>query len=144
MSSQSRIWLGVAAALGAVGVALGAFGTHGLPGFLDGRGFSADEIARRLNLFETAARYHLLHALALAVTALVVDRAPGRTLTAAGWAFLVGVLVFSGLLYAMSVAGPEFRWLGAVVPIGGVALIAGWVLLAVGALNFPLPDPHQT
>ena len=54
---------------------------------------------------------------------------------AAGWAFLFGILIFSGLLYALVLVGPEYRWLGAIVPIGGLLLIVGWLLFAIGALR---------
>jgi uncharacterized membrane protein YgdD (TMEM256/DUF423 family) len=135
MTALARRWLGVAALLGAAGVMLGAFGAHGLPGWLSQLGYATDDIARRMDLFETAARYQLFHALALAVTAQVVDRTGSRMAHLAAWAFLVGVIVFSGLLYALTVVGPALNWLGAVVPLGGLSMIAGWLLLAVAALR---------
>ena len=102
-----------------VGVALGAFGAHGLRGSVP----EAD-----LAIWETGVRYHLVHALALLFTAWASTRWPGGTLVAAAWAFGVGVLVFSGSLYALVLSGQ--RWLGAVTPLGGLAFLAGWSLLA--------------
>ena len=107
----------VAAVLGALAVILGAFGAHALRAQLG----EADRV-----VFETAARYHLLHALAAALAADRASRAP--LAQAAGWAFVVGVVLFSGSLYGLALGGP--RLLGAVTPLGGVAFIAGWLLLA--------------
>jgi uncharacterized membrane protein YgdD (TMEM256/DUF423 family) len=112
-----------AAILGALAVALGAFGAHGLTKWLA----SQPDGALRLDWWKTAAHYHLIHALALAVCAgLCGDTRLGKL---AGYAFAAGIVVFSGTLYAMTLTG--VRWLGAITPIGGVCLIAGWVLLAL-------------
>ncbi|MEZ5964705.1 MAG: DUF423 domain-containing protein [Planctomycetota bacterium] len=114
---SARTVVALAGILGALAVAAGAFGAHGLQGKID---------AQAMAWYETAARYHLLHAVALlGVGALA---AHGYRVRTAALALTVGVLVFSGTLYAMALGGP--RWLGAVTPIGGVALIAGWVALA--------------
>ncbi len=107
----------LAAVLGALAVAAGAFGTHALRGQLD---------PVRMELFETAARYQLLHALAAAFAADRAERA-GVALPAAGW-FLAGITLFSGSLYGLALGGP--RALGAITPIGGAACITGWVVLA--------------
>jgi uncharacterized membrane protein YgdD (TMEM256/DUF423 family) len=80
-----------------------------------------------LEIWETAVRYQLYHALALLAVAWVVTRWPSAAATAAGWLFIAGTLVFSGSLYALSLSG--IRWLGAITPIGGVAFIAGWACL---------------
>ena len=116
-------WLRIAAVLGAIGVAMGAFGAHGLKARL-----STDMLA----VFETAVRYQMYHAFALLAVGLldVVGRG-GLALNLAGWSFTVGVLIFSGTLYALSLTG--IRWLGAITPIGGVFLILGWLALAVAA-----------
>jgi uncharacterized membrane protein YgdD (TMEM256/DUF423 family) len=101
-------------------VAAGAFGAHGLRGRLD---------PAALSTFETAARYHLVHALAAAFAA---DRAGRRGGAAAGRAaglFLAGIVLFSGSLYALALGAPGF--MGAITPLGGVAFIAGWLLLAM-------------
>ena len=105
-------------------VALGAFGTHLLRGGLD-PAFS--------RTFETAVRYQFFHALALILVGLMQDRASARdrqTLGVAGFLFLAGTILFSGSLYFMSVTGAS--WVGAITPLGGAALLAGWVAFALG------------
>lgn len=100
-------------------VAAGAFGTHAL------RGRLAPDL---LDVFETAARYQMYHALALLAVAWALDRWPSGAATLAGWLFVAGIVVFSGSLYLLSVTGA--RWLGAVTPLGGAAFLAGWLALA--------------
>lgn len=116
-------WLAMGAVLAGLGVAAGAFGTHAL----------SDRLAPDLlDVFETATRYHLLHAVALLVVGLAVRRDPGRRLwNAAGWLFTAGIFVFGGSLYALALTGA--RWLGAVTPIGGACFLAGWAVVAVAA-----------
>lgn len=77
-----------------------------------------------LNIFETAVRYQLVHALALLAVAWLADRSPSPVVNLAGWSFLAGVVVFSGTLYVLSMSG--VRWWGAVTPLGGLALLVGW------------------
>lgn len=120
--------LTLAGLLGAAGVALGAFGAHGLR--LGAQG---------LETWQTAVTYHLVHALALLavgvwsrVAAQSGYPAPA-TLDAAGWSLALGIVLFSGSLYALALGGP--RWLGPVTPLGGLAFIAGWLLLAWTALR---------
>lgn len=113
------ITVGVAAVLGGLGVALGAFGAHGLKGRL-----SVDDLA----IFETAVRYQMYHALALLGVGLVATRVEDPMLRLSGIFFLVGTLVFSGTLYTLVLAG--FRWMGMITPFGGLLLILGWVTLA--------------
>jgi len=110
--------------LGAAGVAIGAFGAHGLKSRVG---------PELLAIFETGARYHLLHALAILAAAWAADRWPGSWPVAAGWLFVAGILVFSGSLYAMVLTGQ--RWLGAITPIGGACFIAGWIALAVAGFR---------
>ena len=111
---------GLAAALsGALAVAAGAFATHALRGTL-----SADALAN----WETGARYQMYHALALMLVAWRVGQRPGRPILIAGWAFIAGTVLFSGSLYLLSLTG--LRWLGALAPFGGAALIGGWLALA--------------
>lgn len=117
-------WFAIGAGLGALGVALGAFGAHGLKSRV-----SAESVV----LWETAARYHVLHALALMATAWACDRWPGPHAQSAGWLFVAGTLLFSGSLYALTLTG--VRALGAITPIGGLCFIAGWVLLALAAMR---------
>ena len=113
-------WTMVGALWGLVGVGLGAFGAHGLKAVTSAEG---------LAWWETAARYHLFHALALLAVGLLQQHRPGGD--SAGWCLLLGSAVFSGTLYAMGLGAP--RWLGAVTPVGGLAMMAGWLLLALHA-----------
>jgi uncharacterized membrane protein YgdD (TMEM256/DUF423 family) len=119
---MSHIWLRAAAFVGFLAVAGGAFGAHGLRAMVD---------AQALAWWETGARYALGHAAALIGVAWLADRAPGRAVGVAGGAFCVGVLVFTGSLWTMTLTG--VRWLGAITPIGGVAMLVGWAALAVAA-----------
>lgn len=135
MHPTAQRWIAIGAVIGALGVGFGAFGAHGLPGFLERQGYAGDDLARRLGIFETAIRYQMFHAVALVLTGLALDRRPTVAWRYAAWAFLAGVLLFSGLLKVLTVAGPHWNWLGAIVPIGGVLMIVGWVALAVGALR---------
>ncbi|HUE96578.1 MAG TPA: DUF423 domain-containing protein [Longimicrobiaceae bacterium] len=105
-----------------IAVAAGAFGAHGLRDRL-----SPD----LLTIFETGARYQMYHALALLAAGWAAGQWPSGWTTAAGWLFIVGILIFSGSLYLLALSG--VRWLGAITPIGGVALLAGWICLAVSA-----------
>jgi uncharacterized membrane protein YgdD (TMEM256/DUF423 family) len=135
MTSLARRWIAVGAILGAIGVALGAYGAHGLQDLLQRLGFAGDELARRLENFETAVDYQILHALAILVVGLALEHRPTAWWRLSAWAFLVGVLLFSGLLKVLTFTGPDWRWLGAIVPVGGLAMIIGWIALGVGALR---------
>ncbi|HJR50167.1 MAG TPA: DUF423 domain-containing protein, partial [Gemmatimonadales bacterium] len=84
-----------------------------------------------LAVFETGARYQMYHALALLAAAWAVPHWPGPWPVRAGWLFLLGTLLFSGSLYTLALTG--IRWLGAVTPFGGVALLAGWLCLLLAA-----------
>jgi uncharacterized membrane protein YgdD (TMEM256/DUF423 family) len=119
---MDRTFLFVGAVMGFVGVALGAFGAHGLRGRLS---------PEMLAIFETGVRYHMYHALALVATAAVMTKLDGRAVVAAGWCFTAGIFIFSGSLYALALSGVTV--LGAITPIGGLAFLAGWILLAVAA-----------
>ena len=121
-----RTFLAIAALFGLLAVAAGAFGAHALESRL-----SPD----RLAVFETAARYQMYHALALFGVGLAGGALPGAQAlaNAAGWAFVLGTLVFSGSLYLLALGGP--RWLGAITPLGGLGLLAGWLLLGLAALR---------
>ena len=105
-----------------LGVALGAFAAHALKGHVD---------ADLLVVFETGVRYQMYHAFALLAVGWAYTRWPGAVLKAGGWLFVIGTVIFSGSLYALSLSGA--RWLGAITPIGGLALLAGWLCLAWAA-----------
>jgi uncharacterized membrane protein YgdD (TMEM256/DUF423 family) len=109
--------LGALSALLAVGA--GAFGAHALRQRLP-----PDLLA----VFETAARYQMYHALALLFVAVAAARGGGQALDLAGWLFLAGTVLFSGSLYVLALSG--IRWLGAITPLGGLALLLGWLALA--------------
>jgi uncharacterized membrane protein YgdD (TMEM256/DUF423 family) len=134
MMSPQR-WIAVGALLGATAVALGAYGAHGLEKQLAAMGYTGDDLTHRLANHETAVRYQMWHALAIVVIGAALASWPSPWFQAAAAALLVGVLIFSGLLYVLVFTGPDWRWLGRVVPIGGVSLIVGWLLLAIGALR---------
>jgi len=131
---MQRLLLLASAITGFFAVALGAFGAHGLRSRLA----DAPDVARRLDWWDTASHYHLIHALALGVLALAVDRVDPAWIRRAALATLAGIALFSGSLYVMALTGVT-RW-GAVTPIGGLGLLAGWALFAVGALR---ARPHE-
>jgi uncharacterized membrane protein YgdD (TMEM256/DUF423 family) len=118
------IWAGVN---GFLSVACGAFGAHALRDKL----LAAADGARRLEVWETAARYQMAHALALGLVAYLAARGGGAMAAWAGYLFLAGIVVFSGSLYALSLSG--VRVLGAITPIGGVCFLAGWVCVVLAA-----------
>ncbi|KPK15007.1 MAG: hypothetical protein AMJ62_11090 [Myxococcales bacterium SG8_38] len=117
---MSRVFIILSGLLGLTAVALGAFGAHGLRSWL---GAQADG-AKRLEWWNTAAHYHLSHALALALAAWLVHRGAGTSALVAGWSFVLGVALFSGSLYAMTITG-QAR-LGAITPLGGTLFLVGW------------------
>jgi uncharacterized membrane protein YgdD (TMEM256/DUF423 family) len=113
----------IAACTGFFAVALGAFGAHGLKATLASHDTAAT--------WATASHYHLVHAVVLLVLALHGTEGCGVVWRRAWCVLLAGIIVFSGSLYVLSVTG--FKWLGAITPIGGVLLLAGWAMLALGA-----------
>jgi uncharacterized membrane protein YgdD (TMEM256/DUF423 family) len=119
---MDRTFMFVGALMGFVGVGLGAFGAHALRGRLS---------PEMLAIFETAVRYQMYHAIALLAVAAMMSRVDGRSVVIAGWSFIVGILIFSGSLYALALTGVTM--LGAITPLGGLALLAGWVALAIAA-----------
>lgn len=124
---MARIFLAIAAILGGLSVAGGAFGAHALKTQLS---------ESALQTFETGARYQMYHALALLLVALLLSQAEGGrgAIAAAGIAFVIGTVLFSGSLYTLSLSG--IKWMGAIAPLGGLALILGWGCLAVAAFSF--------
>ena len=120
----TRTFIALAAFFGATGVALGAFGAHGLAGY-----FAANPDAE--GTFQTAVQYHQIHALALIGAAWIADKFAGRWARLAGWLLTAGILLFSGSLYFLSLL--NLRFMGAVAPLGGACLVAGWASLGVAA-----------
>jgi len=120
-------WLFVAAVNGALAVAAGAFAAHGLQARLD---------PHALQVFETGARYHMYHALAIGLAAFAIrDVAATPAAIAAGF-FLAGILLFSGSLYLLALTG--MRVLGIVTPFGGVCFLIGWGFLAFAATRLKM------
>lgn len=119
-----KIIKSIAAIIGVSGVGLGAFGAHALKATLTERG--------SLEVWQTATQYHLVHAVAMLATVVAAgfedDAQHRRSWIRCCWAFMVGILLFSGSLYVLALGGP--RWLGPVTPLGGAALLVGWFLVA--------------
>ena len=133
VSNFSRRVMGIAATFALLAVILGAFAAHGLKAMLD---------AQQLALFETAARYQMYHALALLVVGLLAtSRQFSRNLLKlACLAFITGIILFSGSLYLLALS--DVRWLGAITPLGGMALLAGWLATIVAVLK-PVSPPAK-
>jgi len=135
-SHRSRLFILLASLLGGLGVALGAFGAHGLEKLVE---------PRLLEVFNTAVHYQLIHALALLALAVWMrqeaaqESTPYRTLNRAAWAWITGILLFSGSLYAYVLTYTLFgmRFFAMITPLGGVFFILGWALLFWGAWKLP-------
>jgi uncharacterized membrane protein YgdD (TMEM256/DUF423 family) len=119
-AAMNRTWLGIGAINGALAVIAGAFSVHGLQGHVS---------PQSLSVFETGARYHMYHALAIALAALVPARA-------AAAAFLAGIVLFSGSLYVLALTGLHVA--AFFTPVGGLCFIVGWILLAWAAFRSPI------
>lgn len=119
---MDRVFFAIGALVAGLAVAAGAFGAHAL----------RDHLApERLAQYELAVRYQLYHALALLAVGWAAYRWPGAAVNAAGWLFIVGIVIFCGTVYALSFGSP--RWFGAITPIGGLSLIGAWILLGWAA-----------
>lgn len=126
---MAKVFLLLSSISGFLAVALGAFGAHGLKNTL------SDSL---LSAFQTGVQYHFYHTLALLLTAVLMFRYPQiKWLEWSGILFLLGIVLFSGSLYAMALGGP--RWLGPVTPIGGLCFMAGWLLLAIASTKLAPP-----
>ncbi|MBI3726713.1 MAG: DUF423 domain-containing protein [Burkholderiales bacterium] len=121
---QARSFIATAATLMFIGVAAGAFGAHGLKQIL-----SADMLA----IWQTAVTYQMVHGLGMLALGIMLQQQDNPLLRKAAWAMLAGVIIFSGSLYALALTG--VRILGAITPIGGVAFLAGWAMLAWAAIR---------
>lgn len=124
MTSQ-KILLLTSSLLGALAVAIGAFGSHALRPVL--------EANERMDTFDTANKYHFYHVLAILLIALLMERFDIKMLNYAGWFMIAGILFFSGSLYILSYTNIT-KW-GAVAPIGGLSFIIGWILVFVSVLR---------
>jgi uncharacterized membrane protein YgdD (TMEM256/DUF423 family) len=122
---EMNLFVILAAINGFLAVALGAFGAHGLEGKVS---------ERMIEIWKTGVTYQMFHAGALFVVAILIDRWGGSgLLTTAGWSFLIGIVLFSGSLYVLTLSGVKI--LGAITPLGGVAFLIGWVLIIVAAVK---------
>ncbi|MGB5596136.1 MAG: DUF423 domain-containing protein [Crocosphaera sp.] len=121
---MERIFLLIGSILAGLSVAGGAFASHALKDKLSDRA---------LEIFETGTRYQMYHGLALLLVALFLTRleTPSLAMIIAGSAFIIGILIFSGSLYALSLT--DIKWLGAIAPLGGAAFLIGWISLAIAA-----------
>lgn len=125
MNANAQQLISAGAILAFLGVALGAFGAHALKAKL-----AADMLA----VYQTAVQYHLWHALGVVLIGVLAQLLPvSKWMPIAGWTMVAGIVIFSGSLYALAITG--VRVLGAVAPIGGVALLVAWLLLAYGVIK---------
>jgi len=119
---MARWWLLIGSIAGFLGVAGGAFGAHAV---------KSRVTEQMLANFDTGTRYLLAHAVALLVVGMLAGRPGSNGLTVVGVSFTIGIVIFTGSLWVMALTG--HKWLGAITPIGGTALIVGWIALAVAA-----------
>jgi len=117
-----KTFLLIGALGGFLAVAFGAFGAHGLRARLS---------PEMMAVFETGVRYHMYHALAIVAVGLMMPRLCGWLVQTAGWAFTIGIVLFSGSLYALALTGGTI--LGAITPLGGLAFLVGWACLIIAA-----------
>ncbi|HRI42765.1 MAG TPA: DUF423 domain-containing protein [Fimbriimonadaceae bacterium] len=118
---QERAWIALGGLLAMLGVALGAFGAHGLRSRIT---------PERLEVYQTGVHYHLIHALAILLVVALAGRI-GSNWPRVAWLFAVGIVIFGGTLYLLAITG--IGWLGAITPLGGLCFIAGWALLSLAA-----------
>lgn len=124
MESMEKRLVMFGSALMLIAVVLGAFGAHALA-----EHFAANP--GRADTYDTAVQYHMVHALALLITAWASTRVQSRLIAWAGGMFVAGIFLFSGSLYLLAISGAG--WLGAIAPFGGAAFVIGWALLVLGA-----------
>ncbi|WP_017725919.1 DUF423 domain-containing protein [Halalkalibacterium ligniniphilum] len=122
---MAKLFLIIGSIVMALSVVIGAFGAHGLEPRLS---------ERMMKNYQTGVQYHMIHGIGLLLVGVVaLKMAPSSLLNGAGWSFLIGILLFSGSLYTMALTG--VTKLGAITPIGGLAFIAGWILLLVSVMR---------
>ena len=125
MTPVARLFVALGSANAALAVILGAFGAHALKARLS---------SQMMDVYHTAVQYHFYHALGmLLVGVLAMQIQNGAGLRAAGFLMLAGIVLFSGSLYLLALSG--VTWLGAITPLGGLAFIAAWIVLAISALR---------
>lgn len=126
-----RNFIITASFFGGLGVALGAFGAHGL------QNVTSDE--KILHGFHTAVQYQIYHAIALLAVAILADKFPGKWIKRAGYFFITGIVLFSGSLYLITFLKIQHsnavKFIGPVTPLGGVCFIAGWAFILIAAIN---------
>jgi uncharacterized membrane protein YgdD (TMEM256/DUF423 family) len=124
VNTIAKLFLSLGSISGALAVMIGAFGAHGLK----------DKLSEKmLANYMTGVEYHFYHTIALLIVGVIALHYPTRPLAASGWAFTIGILIFSGSLYVLAMTG--ITKLGAITPIGGLAFIIGWILLAAAVLK---------
>lgn len=121
-TNKSSLWIQIASIFGFLGVATGAFGAHGLKELVT---------PERLEVFQTGSRYCLIHALALLMVGMMTRSTLSPWGNRAGWAFTIGVTIFSGSLWTLVLT--DTGWLGAITPFGGAAMLFGWLSLFLSA-----------
>ncbi|WP_372523784.1 DUF423 domain-containing protein [Sulfuricaulis sp.] len=127
MPQTAKVFLILGGINAALVVLLGAFGAHGL---------KTRMTAEMLAVYQTGVHYHLFHALGLLAVGLVATQISGSAyLRWSGWLMLVGIILFSGSLYVLSISG--LRWLGMVTPFGGILFIVAWILFVVAIVKLP-------
>jgi uncharacterized membrane protein YgdD (TMEM256/DUF423 family) len=128
---RGGVWITTGSFLAFVAVLAGAFGAHGLKTRLE---------PEALDIYEVAVKYQMYHSLALILVG-VLSYQPSAKLSAAAWAFVSGIIIFSGSLYLLALTG--LRWLGAITPIGGVAFLIGWLVLTLKFSWTSRTDPRE-
>ena len=132
-----KLFLSVGALLGGIAVALGAFGAHGLKRIVP---------VETVNTFQTGVQYQMYHALALIAVAVVFEKFPAKLMVWAGAAFCIGILLFSGSLYLLTILKATgkvgLEGVGIITPFGGLVFIAGWICLLIGIFSGPAQHSH--
>ncbi|HET7657001.1 MAG TPA: DUF423 domain-containing protein [Bacillales bacterium] len=119
-----KVFVSLGSIMAFLGVAIGAFGAHSLKNVLT---------EKWAGVYETGVHYHLIHALGIILIGILVEKFPGALMNWAGWLLFAGILLFSGSLYVLSIT--KINVIGAITPIGGVAFLAGWVLVVIAVLK---------
>ncbi len=135
---MAKLWIIIAAMLGAGAVTIGAYHAHGLEKSLEKRGLASTEIAKQMHNCDTAVKYQMYHALAIFGIALLLTQRPTTLGSVAAALMLLGIVGFSGGLYAMVFNVAKLHW--SIVPLGGLMMILGWVMLGIAGLFVASPS----